>query len=84
MNKEFTIAVYHRGRRSDVTGTLAYLIDYFGYKLECGHSYNHRIPLRPKTIKSLVSALNKSALETQGGCYDYDSYELIPVLTLQY
>lgn len=77
MAKEYTIKSYHRGRCTTYTGTLDYLIDnVFGYTLQCGNAYNHKIPLRPKTAKSLVNALNKSVDETQGGCYERDSYEL--------
>lgn len=77
MAKEITVAVYHRGRRTEYTGTVDYLAtDVFGYKLECGHSYNPRINRHPKTAKSLVSALNKAADELQGGCFERDSYEL--------
>ena len=78
MAKEYTIASYHRGRCTKYTGTLSYLIDnVFGYTLECGHSWNSKISRRPKTATALVKALNQSVEETQGGCYDRDSYELI-------
>ncbi len=72
--KEYSIKTYHRGRESVVTGTLAYLTGYFSYTLTCGHDYNRKIPLKPKTFKSLVSALNRSVNEMQGGCYDRDYY----------
>jgi hypothetical protein len=74
--KTFCIIKTHRGRPNEVRGTIPELIDYFGYTLECGHSWNKRIPLEPKTIKSLVNALNNSARETQGRCYDPDYYEI--------
>lgn len=72
--KIYSIEKYHRGRTSIQSGTLEELIEYFGYTLECGHSWNAKIPRYPKTYKSLVSALNRSVRETQGGCYDQDSY----------
>lgn len=72
--KTYTIEKYHRGRTSTQSGTLEELINYFGYTLECGHSWNRSIPREPKTFKSLVSALNRSVRETQGSCYDPDYY----------
>lgn len=35
----------------------------FGYTLECGNSWNHKIPREPKGVKRLVKALNDSADE---------------------
>jgi hypothetical protein len=74
--KEYTIIKTHRRREREITDTLPKLIDYFSYTLLCGNSYNPKIPLEPKTIRALVSALNRSVKETQGGCYDRDYYEL--------
>ena len=61
MAKEYTIV--HKTSRSsyEFSGTIAELIEDFGYSLEVGHSWDSKIPLNPKTISSLVSALNKSA-----------------------
>lgn len=68
------VASIHRGNRTIYCGTMAHLIDrVFGYTLECGHSWNSKISLNPKTGRSLVTALNKSADE----CRRYfDYYEL--------
>ena len=62
----YTISVMRRSggdyRESCFTGTLDYLIDeVFSYTLLCGNSHDSRINTHPKTIKSLVNALNKSA-----------------------
>lgn len=58
-------------------GTLAYLINgVFGYTLQCGSSWNRKINRNPKTIKALVSAINKSYEETEGG-YTRSYVELI-------
>ena len=58
------ISSFHRGSETIYAGTIEYLIDRtFGYTLECGHSWNAKISLRPKTKKSLVNALNASANE---------------------
>lgn len=68
------ISSFHNGSETIYAGTIEYLIDRtFGYTLECGHSWNAKISLRPKTKKSLVNALNASAKE----CRRYsDFYEL--------
>jgi len=58
-------------------GTLPQLVDCFGYTLECGNSWNPKIPIKPKNIRSLISALEKSVRETQGSCYSQDYYELV-------
>lgn len=67
----------HRDRRTLWVGTLAQMTDAFSYTLECGNSWNHKIKTADeiKTLKSLVSNLNKSVDETQGGCFDRDFYE---------
>lgn len=49
--------------------TVPELIQYFGYTLEVGHSYNNKIQLRPKTIKSFVSHFNLAVDEKYGGYY---------------
>ena len=67
----------HRGRRTLWVGTLQQMTGAFSYTLECGNSWNCKIKTADqiKNIKSLVSNLNKSVDETQGGCYDRDRYE---------
>ena len=74
MAKVITIIAQHRGREYEHTGTVQELAEnVFGYTLECGHSWNPRIPRYPKTAQALVNALNKSADE----CRRYeDSYYL--------
>lgn len=74
--KTYTITKTRRGTETDYTGTVEELVGKFGYTLDCGHSWNSKINRNPKTIKSLVSSLNKSVTETMGSCYDPDYYEL--------
>lgn len=66
-----------RGRRTLWVGTLAQMTKAFSYTLECGYSWNRKIKTADqiKNLKSLVSNLNKSVDETQGGCYERDYYE---------
>ena len=69
--KIYSVNSIHRGRTTTFTGTLEELeTNVFGYTLECGHSWNNKIPRYPKTIKSLINALNKSAEE----CRRYNDY----------
>lgn len=78
MAKTITIRCYHRGNSHDYTGTVEELRSrVFGYKLECGNSWNPKINRYPKTAKALLKALEQSVQETQGGCYEQDSYELV-------
>ena len=74
IKKTFVIKKIRRGTATFIEGTLEYLINYFSYTLECGHSWNYKINKNPKTIKGLVKALDQSVQETQGGCYNQDSY----------
>jgi len=69
------IKVNHRNHSTIYAGSLQHLIkDVFGYTLECGNSWNNRIPRYPKNKSSLVSALNHSADETR---HYFDSYEAV-------
>ena len=68
------IASFHKGHKTIYGGTLEYLLNnVFGYTLECGNSWNCKIPRYPKSAKSLIKALNDSANE----CNRYhDFYDL--------
>jgi hypothetical protein len=72
-----TIAKTRNGRVTEQKGTLEELTKYYGYTLESGNSYNSKIPLKPKTIKSLLSALDKSTDVLQSGSYNPNSYKLV-------
>ena len=64
MTKVYYVKSIHNGRETIWEGTLESLKErVFGYTLECGHSMNSKINSNPKTIKSLVNALEKSAVE---------------------
>lgn len=68
--KEFTIIQTRKGRDTEITGTLEYLIKYFSYTFEIGYSWNKKINTQPKTIKSFISNLEKSLDEKEGACYE--------------
>ena len=76
-SKVVYVAKTRKGRTTIWAGTVEELItNVFGYTLECGNSWNKKISREPKTVASLVSNLNKSVDETQGGCFDPDYYEV--------
>ena len=65
----------------ETSGTLEELIQYFGYTLETGKSYerekgNYKINTNPKSAKTLVANLNKAA-HNSGRSYQSKYYELV-------
>lgn len=77
MEKTYTIIKTRTGGRgsqqpttTEITGTLAYLINYFSYTLEVGASWNPKINRNPKTIKSFMTNLEKALEEKEGACYN--------------
>ena len=72
MKREFKIKVTKSGMQSSREyiweGTLEYLVgNVFGYTLECGNSWNRKINRFPKSGKALVTAINASYDEIEGG-----------------
>lgn len=60
-SKYICVKHHYRNRTTLWCGTLQSLIrDVFGHTLECGHSHKPSINANPKSVKSLVSSLNKS------------------------
>lgn len=74
--KCYTIKVSGR-RECLIEGTLEYLTNYFGYTLEIGHSCDSKISIRPKTIKSFLSNLQRSLDIKEAACYSRTYIELI-------
>ena len=69
--KKVFITSVHNGRRSVWYDTMERMVDgIFGYSLECGNLWNSRIPRYPKTLKSLIKALDNSVYE----CRRYNDY----------
>ncbi len=74
--KAYTIEITRYNYKGEATtrtttGTLEELKEYFSYKLLCGSEASRKIPRNPKTIKSLVNALNASA-DVCGTQFSYD------------
>ena len=74
--KSYIIETERKARTRIVEGTLEELISYFGYTLEVGNSWNKKINREPKTIKALISSLEKSFAEIEGG-FDRTSVRLL-------
>lgn len=72
-----TIKAYGKDSSREVSGTLEELTEYFSYTLEIGHSYNSKINLHPKTIRGLISAVQKASDIKTGCTYIRDWYELV-------
>lgn len=76
MSNIFTIVVHRRGNEKDVSGTIPELIEYFGYTLEVGQSWQHEkgnktINRNPETIEELVKNLNNAKKNSaSNGCPD--------------
>jgi hypothetical protein len=62
---------------STKTGTLEELIGHFSYTLEIGNSWNKKISLAPKTIKSFVSNLQAAYEEKEASCYNRTTVDLV-------
>tara|TARA_R110001632_G_scaffold76073_1_gene172691 strand:- start:910 stop:1155 length:246 start_codon:yes stop_codon:yes gene_type:complete len=79
--KNFTVITTRRSRTSKQTGTILELIEYFGYTLECGKSWEHekgnkKININPKGIKSLVKNLNNADNNSASNGCGMDYYEI--------
>lgn len=70
-----------RGTQNDSTTTikrtLPDLLQYFGYTLEIGHSWNSKISRYPKTIKSFMKNLQMSYEEKEAACYSRTYVNLV-------
>lgn len=72
-----------RTYESDV-GTVAELVQYYSYTLECGASWQHekgnkKINRNPKSITSLISNLNNAVNNSAANGYAGLSFEAIEV-----
>jgi hypothetical protein len=75
--KTYKIRKNYHDRDSIVEGTLEEITKYFSYTLLVGNSYNPKIITKPKTIKSLMSNLNKSLDIKEGSCYNRTTLTLL-------
>lgn len=79
--KETRIRLYGDSKETVYEGTLEELIGVFSYTLDCGASWSHekgnsQINRSPKTIKSLVSNLNKAS-KNSSRSYQSNYYDLV-------
>ena len=83
MAKTYTVscARYRTGsdRVSSTTGTIAELVEYYGYTLEKGASWQHekgnkKINRNPKTLASLLTNLNNAVNNAAANGYAGEHY----------
>jgi len=80
--KQYTIQVQLIRLRGDNpvpkshTGTIEELTQAFSYTLLCGYSWDSRVNRNPKTIKSLVTNLNRAAA-AKSTHYQAEYYSLV-------
>ena len=72
---------HHNNSVTEYTGTMKYLMQCFSYTLQRGAGYsdekgNSKINRNPKTVKSLISALNRAANNSAANGYPDVSYAL--------
>lgn len=83
--KTYQVKIDHTRRGEKVvSGTLEELINYFGYTLEIGNSWNKKINRTPKTIKSFVTNLQKSYEEKEASCYERTFVSLVTDQAIDY
>lgn len=75
--KVYRIKISKKGSEHVLEKTLPELIKYFNYTLSVGSSWNSKIEINPKTIKSFVKSLQKAYDEKESGCFEQTSVELM-------
>lgn len=81
--KPLTIRKTHRDREYYNTFPSVYeATRHYGYTLQAGASWAHdrgckKVNQNPTTAKALIAALDNAVHNTQGSCYNPDSYELV-------
>jgi len=75
------ICLFGEDKKRIKSGTLSELVEYFSYDLDCGSSWsyergNYKINRNPKSIKSLVSNLNKAS-HNSSKSYQSTYYSLV-------
>ena len=73
---------HNRGSEYFSEGTLEELIQYHGYTLECGQSWeyekgNKKINRNPKSVKALITNLNNAVNNTAANGYAGVTYYLV-------
>lgn len=66
-----------RDRTKYVIGTLVDMINYFGYTLEIGNSWNKKINKDPKTPKAFIKALQDSYSEKEAAIYNRTFVDIV-------
>ncbi len=76
--KKFTVQINGRNNSTrTTTGTIQELTEYFSYTLEVGNSWDPKVNRNPKTIKALVSNVNRAYDASTGNGYSGKSIEQV-------
>jgi hypothetical protein len=73
----FSIKQTRKGRETIISKTLPELIQYFGYTLEVGASWDKKVKRNPKNIASFVSNLQRAYEAKEANCFDRTSIVLV-------
>ena len=75
--KKYKIVIQKNDRERIVEVTLEGLIDYFGYTLEIGASWDKRVNQKPKTIRSFMTNIQRAFEAKEACCYQRTFIKLI-------
>ena len=77
-NKTYKLLKSNTGkdRTTEIIGDMAYIQQYFGYTLDNAISSGVKINMTPKTIKSLVSNIQKALEHKESSCYQRTFIEI--------
>lgn len=75
--KEFTLIKTYKDKKTEIKGDMPYLMKYFGYTLQIAEESGVKINHTPKTIKSLVSNIQKAMDYKQACCYERTHIDLL-------
>jgi hypothetical protein len=73
----FSIKQTRKGRETIISKTLPELIEYFGYTLEIGASYDKKVNRNPKNIQAFMTNLQRAYDAKEACCYERTSVELV-------
>ena len=72
----YTILKNRNDRTTETSGMLPELIQHFSYTLLVGNSWNKKVNMQPKTIKSFVTMINLATNSAAANGYSGTYFEL--------
>lgn len=68
--KTYTLIKERKGTKTEISGNLYELMQYFGYTIDNAYHSSVKINYMPKTIKSCLSNIKKALDYREGSCYN--------------